>query len=152
MLLSAIAGLMGAFAFAVLIRVPRRDLAFAALAGLVSGFVYAAAGGIGLHSIAQVLLAAVAAGTLSEILARVRRAPATVFLMPGLIPLVPGLLAYHAMYALLRGEYLTGAALAVETLYWAAAIGVGIALVLTVSRSFAARRPLAGKPPARREQ
>jgi len=151
MLLSALAGAMGAFAFAVLIRVPRRDLFFAALGGLLSGFVYAAAGALGLHTIAQVLLAAVAAGALSEVLARVRRAPATVYLMPGLIPLVPGLLAYHAMYALLRGDYVSGAAIAVETIYWAAAIGVGIALVLTVSRSFQSSPPSAGKPRARRE-
>ncbi len=152
MLLSALAGAMGAFAFAVLIRVPRRELFFAGLAGLLSGFVYAAAGAIGLHAIAQVLLAAVAAGGLSEILARVRRTPATVYLMPGLIPLVPGLLAYHAMYALLRGDYVSGAALGVETLYWAAAIGVGIALVLTISRSFAPPSAAAGKPPTRREK
>ncbi len=152
MLLSALSGAMGAFAFAVLIRVPRRDLFFAGLAGLLSGFVYAAAGAVGLHAIAQVLLAAVAAGGLSEILARVRRAPATVYLMPGLIPLVPGLLAYRAMYALLRGDYVSGAAIGVETLYWAAAIGVGIALVLTVSRSLAPPAASAGKETARREQ
>ncbi len=152
MLASALAGAMGAFAFAVLIRVPRHDLFLAALAGLLSGFVYAAAGAIGLHDIAQVLLAALAAGGLSEILARLRRAPATVYLMPGLIPLVPGLLAYHAMYALLRGDYVMGAALGVETVYWAAAIGVGIALVLTVSRTVAPPRAPAGNPPARREQ
>lgn len=152
MLFSALAGGIGAFAFAVLIRVPRRDLIFAALAGLLSGFVYAAAGSLGLHTIAQVLLAAMAAGGLSEILARLRRAPATVYLMPGLIPLVPGLLAYHAMYALLRGDYVSGAALSVATVYWAAAIGVGIALVLTVSRSFASPKEVAGKAPKRREQ
>ena len=152
MLFSALSGAIGAFAFAVLIRVPRRDLPFAFLAGMLSGFVYAAAGAIGLHTIAQVLLAALAAGALSEILARIRRAPATVYLMPGLIPLVPGLLAYHAMYALLREHYVTGAALAVETVYWAAAIGVGIALVLTVSRTFGPSQPAAGKPPSRREQ
>ncbi len=150
MLVSSIAGAMSAFAFAVLIRVPRRDLLFAALAGFLSGFVYGAAGALG--AITQVLLAAVAAGVLSEILARVRRAPATVYLMPGLIPLVPGLLAYHAMYALLRGDYVSGAALSVETIYWAAAIGVGIALVLTISRNFALPPASAGKATARREK
>jgi len=150
MIVAAVAGAMSAFAFAVLIRVPRRDLLLGALCGLVSGLVYSLAGSFGPHAILQVLVAAVAAGALSEILARLRRTPATVYLMPGLIPLVPGLLAYHAMYALLQGDYVTGAAVALETIYWAAAIGVGVALVLTLARSRGGRP--AGKAGGPREE
>jgi len=137
LMLAALAGALGAVAFAVLIRVPRRQLLFAALAGLVSAGIYALCGQLRFGEIAQVFLASVAVAALSELLARLRRTPAIVFLMPGLIPLVPGLLAYDAMYDLVRGNFVHGAGVAAETLFWAAAIGVGIALVLTLSQMFA---------------
>jgi uncharacterized membrane protein YjjB (DUF3815 family) len=133
-LLSAIAGALGAISFAVLIRVPRGELLLSGLTGLASGGVFALTGLGHLGQVTQVFLAAVATAALSEALARWRRVPATVYVMPGLIPLVPGLLAYHTMYDLVQGQFVLGAAAAVETLFWAGAIGIGIALVLTLLR------------------
>lgn len=137
MIHAALAGALGALAFAVLIRVPRGELALSALAGLVAASVFTLAGLLGEGEVSQVFFAAVATSALSEAFARWRRVPATVFVMPGLIPLVPGLLAYHTMYDLVRGQFAMGAATGVETLFWAAAIGVGSALVLTLVRMVA---------------
>ncbi|MDA8346133.1 MAG: threonine/serine exporter family protein [Thermaerobacter sp.] len=131
---AALAGAAGALAFAVLIRVPKTELPLSALTGLVSGGVFAGAAVLGLGQVSQVFLAAVATAALSEGLARWRRVPATVYVMPGLIPLVPGLLAYRTMYDLVQGQFVQGAATGLETLFWAGAIGVGIALVLTLLR------------------
>lgn len=133
-LLSAAASGIGALAFAVLIRVPPRELVYSGLAGLVAGGVFAGAGALGLGEVSCVFFGALATAALSEGLARLRRAPATVYLMPGLIPLVPGLLAYHTMYDMVRGQFVAGAATGLETLFWAGAIGVGIALVITLLR------------------
>ncbi len=141
MIASAVAGALGALAFAILIRVPRRELWLSALAGLVAGGVFTLVGILGGTELAQVFVAAIATTAVSEALARWRRAPATVYAMPGLIPLVPGLLAYHTMYDLVQGHFLQGATTAVMTFSWAAAIGVGGALVLTLVRIVAPSSP-----------
>jgi uncharacterized membrane protein YjjB (DUF3815 family) len=140
MIQSALAGALGAFAFAILIRVPRKELVLSALAGLVAAGVFTFTGLLGEGEVSQVFLATVATSALSEGFARWRRVPATVYVMPGLIPLVPGLLAYHTMYDLVQGQFALGAATGVETLFWAAAIGVGSALVLTIVRMLAPPR------------
>lgn len=137
MIAAILGSALGAFAFAFLIRAPYRETPFGALAGALSGGAYWLSLQLGAGSILAVFIAALTLACGSELLARLRRMPATVFLTPGLIPLVPGLLAYHAMYDFVRGSVLAGTELAIETLLWAGAIGVGIALVVTVMRTAA---------------
>lgn len=47
---------------------------------------------------------AIFAGIWSEIMARVMKAPANIFLIPGIIPLLPGGNLYYTMYWLLQGN------------------------------------------------
>lgn len=134
MIPALLAGAIGAFAFALLIHAPMREAPFGGIAGAVAAGVFWLAGYYGASPTAAVFIAAIAVALASEIFARTRRAPASVFLTPGLIPLVPGLLAYHTMYALVSGQNLTGAEQGMQTLLWAGAVGVGIALVVTLVR------------------
>lgn len=134
MIPALLSGAIGAFAFALLIRAPMREAPFGGIAGAVAAGAFWLARYHGASPTASVFVAAIAVSAASEIFARVRRAPASVFLTPGLIPLVPGLLAYHTMYALVRGQNLLGAEQGVQTLLWAGAVGVGIALVVTLVR------------------
>lgn len=53
---------------------------------------------------AQFIAASAAITVYSEIMARVQKAPATIYLAPALIPLVPGGLIYEAMRYALNGE------------------------------------------------
>ena len=50
------------------------------------------------------LLATLLTGVWSEIMARRLRAPANIFLVPGIIPLLPGAALYYAMRALVAGD------------------------------------------------
>lgn len=51
------------------------------------------------------LLATVTISILAEICARILKAPATIFLLIGIIPLVPGSGLYYAMNYLINGNY-----------------------------------------------
>ena len=59
----------------------------------------------------EVFLSSLAAATAiclwSETLARVRKAPANIFLIPGIIPLLPGGALYYTMNALISGDVAT---------------------------------------------
>lgn len=140
MIAALIASAVGAIAFAFLIRAPAREAPFGGIAAAFAGGSYWLAGHLGAGTTASVFVAALAVSAASEILARIRRVPASVFLTPGLIPLVPGLLAYGTMYDFVRGRTLAGIEMAVKTLLWAGALGLGIVLVVTVAR-MTARAP-----------
>ncbi len=71
-----------------------------------------------------------------EIAARIFHNPATVFIIPAIIPLVPGYSLYLSMLEFMSGSYDKGIQKGVETLFGAAAIAVGIILASSIARIF----------------
>lgn len=129
-------GVLGAGAFSVLVSVPRRALWASALVGGVAAVVFAAGTSLGLPGAAAAGFGALFAGVASEGIARTLRVPATVFLLPGLIPLVPGVTVYKAMSAFTQNRIQAGVAAGVETFLWAGAIAIGVGLAAAVFREF----------------
>ena len=74
------------------------------LGGGLGWAVYLLAEGLCHNSFVSTLIAAVAVSVYSEIMARVRKCPATSYLTIALFPLVPGLTIYQAMDHVIRGE------------------------------------------------
>lgn len=70
----------------------------------------------------------------AEILARIMRMPATVFIFPGIIPLVPGIGLYQTMLCLVRSEYEQAASSGTKTLFIAGTMALAIAAVNTTAR------------------
>ena len=88
------------------------------------------------------LLSSLAFSLYSEIMARVKRAPAVVFLLPCAIPIVPGGSLYYSMSALIARD----TALALSFLTNAVMIGIGIAAgTVVVSVLFSAYRGIRQK-------
>ena len=67
-------------------------------------------------------LAAIAVAVCSEVLARRRQQPVLVFLIPGVIPLVPGGKAYLTMLSFLQQDYVDAVGLLVSTILMAGAV------------------------------
>lgn len=80
------------------------------------------------------LIATIACALLAEIFARIFRAPATLFLLVGIIPMVPGGGLYYTMEALLNGDRVLCAELGIQTAAAATAIAVGVSLVSSLMR------------------
>lgn len=72
---------------------------------------------------------AMVVGISAEILARIQKEPATVYIVAGIIPLVPGVLAYNAMLGFLESQYSRGLALGFEAFLIAAYIAAGLAVI-----------------------
>ena len=79
-------------------------------------------------------------------MARVMKAPATIFLIVGIIPLVPGGGLYYTMEALLSGDTALFAQTGLETAACAGAIAVGVSMVSSLARL------LFRKPPAEKRR
>lgn len=86
------------------------------------------------------LVATITVSVLAEICARVLKAPATIFLLIGIIPLVPGGGLYYAMNFLINGNYAMFAKKGIQTAAYAGAIAVGVSMVTSIVRMISWKR------------
>ena len=131
-------GLVGSFGacvcFALLFHTPRHCLLAAALTGL-AGYAGYMAGMIFLGStVGASFIGALIVAVLSEWLARRKKAPAIIFSMNGIVPLVPGAGLYRTMLSLVLEEYDQAAAIGVETMLVSAGIALAVAVVTATTR------------------
>ncbi|MGO1922804.1 MAG: threonine/serine exporter family protein [Jeotgalicoccus sp.] len=65
-------------------------------------------------------------GIMSHIMARVYKEPSTIFLTPGIIPFVPGGMAYDATSSIILSDYFGAVNIILEVIISAGSIAVGI--------------------------
>lgn len=107
--------------------------------GAISWWVYLLAEPLGSET-ARFFTATIVVSVLAEVLARVLKAPATIFLIIGIIPLVPGGGLYYTMDYLINGDYPMFSQVGLQTAATAAAIAVGATLVTSIVRMLPRRR------------
>lgn len=124
--------------FAIVLEVPRKHLPFSAATGAVGWFVYVLIKDVGHSSMTAAFLSTLVLALMSHILARVRKAPVTAFLVPGILPAVPGAAIYRCVYYLIRNESPISVHYLVETLQIAGAMAMAIFIIDSVFRLFLA--------------
>ncbi len=124
----------GSFCAGYLFNIRVRKLIWAGLSGMAGWMVYILVLAMTGQSFFSVFAGAVAVGVFSEIMARVLKMPATVFSIPGIFPLVPGIAAYETIQFLLSDQLQEAGGKMVETLAAAGAIAFGIFLVTAFFR------------------
>lgn len=129
MILTAAVGTLG---YCLLINVKRNKIVYGCLGGVVSTFLYCVCVEAGLTPLLQNLIPAAVVTLYAEVLARVVKAPATVFLIPSIIPLVPGGRLYYTMRAIVDGDADSAKIYAMETIVIALGIAVGIVVISLV--------------------
>lgn len=100
-LIKIIAGAISTLGFAILFRLKPAHWGFATLDGLLACIAYFAFTELFGTNFLPNLLAAFIASSFAELFARICKTPATVFILPGCIALVPGGTLYYAMNNLL---------------------------------------------------
>jgi uncharacterized membrane protein YjjB (DUF3815 family) len=120
--------------FAFLFNMRGVDLPLAAAGGALGWAVAAPLQAAGFTQGTAYLVASVAIGFWSEIVAAIRRRPASIYIACGIIPLVPGGGMYYTMLEYVRGNNWNGLSTALATLLAAGAIAVGLAISSAVSR------------------
>lgn len=121
----------------------------ASFTGFVSWFVYVLLKFIGTGTWAETvrfLIATIVVASLAEIFARILKAPAVIFLIIGILPIVPGGGIYYTMEALINGDMSQFLYQGLKTAACAGAIAVGCSLVSSCVRiAGAAKRARAEK-------
>ncbi len=96
----------------------------------------------------QNLIAAITVAAYSEIMARVFKAPSTVFLIVGILPIVPGRGIYFTMKYCIQGDIEMFIKQGLDTFSVAGAIAVGVSLVSSVVRIISASKYINNKKSA----
>ncbi len=124
---------MGAAGFGFIYKLPRKYMLAASIGGMLGWGVYLAAATETESVFLQSLAAGFAVAVYSEILARLYRAPSTIFFVVAMIPLVPGKALYDFMNALAEGDYTVAAVRGNEALLIAAGIAGGMGLAWSLN-------------------
>lgn len=126
--------LMAMIGFCIIFHVPIRRIPAAAFIGSMGWVLYQICL---LHDVSTVIscfLASCAVGLLSDIASRVLKDAATIFVIPGIVCLVPGSGMYNTMLALVNGNLSQAAAIGSRTLMLAGSIALGLLVVGAVIR------------------
>nr|WP_026022216.1 threonine/serine exporter family protein [Clostridium senegalense] len=134
MILAFIYAFISSLGFGILFNVRGKDLFFASLGGGLSWFVYKLAILNGLSDVLALFLGTLMVSIVAEICARVFKNPVTVYLICGLIPLVPGSGMYYTTFEAVKGNYSTALTKGIQTLFNAGSISVSVMFVSTLSR------------------
>jgi len=126
-------GLIGSFGaslfFAYLFHTPKRCVVSSSLIGMIGYLVYMLFVDFVTGSVGGAFFASLAIAVLSEAVARIQHAPATIFASVAVIPLVPGGSLYQTMFYIVQNDYNLAVSKGVETILIAGCIALAIALV-----------------------
>ena len=121
--------------FSVFLNAPKSALISAGLTGGIGWSVYYFLIHTTNNDILANFLASILVALISEILARKLKYPAILFVIPGIIPLVPGLGMYNTMLYLVQSNYELAISKGANVLFIGGAISLGVLAVTSLSRT-----------------
>ena len=90
--------------FSILTETPKKFLPYAAFSGGFAWWAYLVINNLTHSTLQAAFFSILAVAFLSHILARIMKAPVTVFLIAGILPSVPGAGIYRTVYYLIQGD------------------------------------------------
>lgn len=124
----------GSIGFAIFLKIKGVQIFYAGLGGMLTWGIYLLAYELIQSYFFGNLIAAIFIAAYAEIMARVNKAPSTIFLTAAAIPLIPGSNLYGMMYALVNQDYAAANTDGVTALVISLAIGLGFVIVAVVNR------------------
>lgn len=139
-LIDILASVVGTVGFCLFLRLRKHRLPIIAISTALCYAVYLAFFHFTENDFLSITVASLFAAIASELLAKYIKAPVTVFLLPTVLPLVPGAMLYYTISSFFQGEYR-------EALHFFGATGraiggilIGIITVSTISKCIKDKR------------
>lgn len=140
MIVQIIGAFIAVLSIALALGVPRKFLVYSAIVAAISWCVYLISLESGLDLVMSVFIATLVIAFISHTFARRFKAPVTVFLIPGILPLVPGVGTYRIVYYLIQEDGAKASFNFTQTLQVAGMIAIGIFIMDTLFKFF--QKPL----------
>ncbi|MBE0069162.1 threonine/serine exporter family protein [Thermoanaerobacterium thermosaccharolyticum] len=134
MILQILYGFFATAGFAFLFNVPFDAIVVSGLSGAIGWAGYLLSMKIYPSIVAASFIASLFIGIMGEIFAQKKKYPTTIFVIPGIIPLVPGAYSYKTVLAIIQGNNKQAFDLGLQTIGIALAIAAGLMFVISFSR------------------
>ena len=134
MWMQVIGAFLAVVSLATVLNVPKCYLVYDGIAAAAGWLVYILAMKYGIAETITMFISTVVIALMSHIFARMFKAPVTVFLVPGILPIVPGVGMYRIMYYLVIGNNEVAMRYLSQTLQLAGMIALAIFTVDSVFR------------------
>lgn len=135
-ILQLVTAFLGALGFSILFQIGKDKLFMASLGGFLTWTCYIILGYLLQGDIIRYYLSSAIITFYAEYMARRCKSPATVFLVPATIPLIPGGSLYRTMTYGLNQEWTLFMKQGISTLLMAVAISCGILTTMTIMKMY----------------
>lgn len=144
MYLQTLYAILSTLGFGIIFNIKGKNLIYASIGGGLGWMAYSFGLAFNLSTTTSMFMGSILIGIYSESMARLRKAPVTVFVVCALIPLVPGGGMYYTMLESIKGNIDASLKVGLETITNAGALAVGVLLTSSISRLIGhnARKPL----------
>ncbi len=126
-----VTAIIGSIGFGLLYNIRGKNLVAVGFGGGIAWTLHLLIFSLTANETVSYFIVSLAVSIYSEIMARLLKAPTTVFITPSLIPLVPGATLYYTMRSMFGGDILAFSKTAIQTLQLSAALALGV-IVSTV--------------------
>ncbi|EQB38158.1 MULTISPECIES: threonine/serine exporter family protein [Virgibacillus] len=117
---------IAASGFGVLFNAPRQALIQCGMVGMFGWILYYILVDQGIDAVPATIFGSMLVAILSHLCARLYKTPIIIFNVSGIIPLVPGGIAYDAMRHFVENDYFTAVQLSTKVMLLAGAIAIGL--------------------------
>ena len=132
MLIQVIAAFFVTICFSFMFNNSKSQLVYNGIVGALGWLAYLVVMKMGGTIVVASFIGSLVVSISSMVLSVYRKAPITVFQIPGIIPLVPGMGMYNTLYAVITNDYDAVMVQLFLTLQIAGAIAVGMMLIYTI--------------------
>ncbi len=143
MIIQAIVSLVATLSFSIVIGVPKKYLLLAGSTGAIGWIVYLCFMNIGYSTVFASLLSALVIAIISVILSKALKAIVSIFFVPGILPIVPGVAVYKTAYYILNNNSYMTKKYFYQTILIAGAIALSIFIVESIGK-FKVKRKVKG--------
>ena len=134
--IQCLSALVACAGFALVFNVHGKGFMLCVLGGGIAWAFYCIADYLGLGEPMCYFIAAIISGLYAEVMARIRKYPATSYLVISMIPMFPGAGVYYATKFFVQGDMSSCAAKGSATIAIAGAIAIGVLVVSTIFRLY----------------
>lgn len=134
MLLKCLGAFIATASFSVVINAPKKYIPYAGITGALGWGIYLSILSQTQNKVLANFIATLLVAVTAHMMARIFKAPVTIFLIPGVIPLVPGFGMYRIVSSTIYATWNEASYYLFETLQMAGAIALGIFVVDTIFR------------------
>ena len=135
-IIQGVLSFLAAAAFGIIFNAPRRMLFYCGFVGMTGWLIYSTFNQYSRDPVQASFLGAFAVAIVAHLFAKRFKMPMIIFSVAGIIPLVPGGMAYNAMRHIVENDYITSISYASRAFMVSGAIAMGLVFAEVIIQLF----------------